>query len=171
MPITKPGQDEYAPYYHTYIGKVTQSNLLDALNATGNKFIEFLKSVPAEKHDYRYAEGKWTVKEVVSHVIDCERIFVYRALTFARGDKNALPGFDENEYVPQSNAGNRTMEGLINEYEQQRKSSILFFEGITEEMSLRTGRANNNEISVRALGFILSGHELHHQGVIKERYL
>jgi len=171
MPITKPPVSEYPSYYHTYVGKVNHNNLIDALRESSGDFIQFLQDIPEEKHDYRYAEGKWTVKEVVAHIIDCERVFIYRALSFSRNDKTELPFFDENAWAPQSNAANRTMESLIDEYQSARHANIAFFEGITDEMALRKGKANGNEISVRSLGFILSGHELHHQQVIKERYL
>jgi hypothetical protein len=171
MAITKPQPTEYYMHFETYISKVSHNNLPEALKHSGQEVLTFLKSLPEEKHNYRYAEGKWTIKEVVAHLIDCERIFVYRALTIARKDKNALPGFDEKEYAPESNAVNRSMELLVEEYQYLHKSTILFFEGITEEMSLRMGIANGKEISVRALGFAISGHELHHLQVLKERYL
>lgn len=171
MAITKPLGNEYAHYYHTYIGKVPQNDLLEALNDSSQKFVAFLQSIPEEKHNYRYAPGKWAVTEVVAHIIDCERVFAYRALTFARNDKTALPGFDENLYAPESNATNRTMESLIEEYQHVRKSNILMFKNMTDETLLRTGSANGKEITVRALGFIISGHELHHIQVLKERYL
>jgi prepilin-type processing-associated H-X9-DG protein len=171
MAVTKPLETEYAPHFHTYISKVPHNNLSDALHDSHQKVLELLKSIPEEKYNYRYAEGKWTIKEIVAHLIDCERIFVYRALTFARKDKSELPGFDEEEYTPESNASNRSMQSLMREYEHLRKSNILFFDGLTEEMSMRKGIANGKEISVRALGFAISGHELHHMQVIRERYL
>ena len=171
MPVTKPAENEYAPYYHTYIGKVEGNNLIPALHQSAENFIAFLKSIPAEKHNYRYAEGKWTIQEVVQHIIDCERVFAYRSLTFSRNDKTDLPGFDENVWVPQSNTASRTMASLIEEYTNLREADILMFENMTEEMSKRTGKANGKDISVRALGYILVGHEMHHMAVIKERYL
>jgi uncharacterized damage-inducible protein DinB len=171
MPISKPPVTEYPPYYHTYIGKVTHNNLVEALKESSRDFISFLQSIPAEKHNYKYAEGKWTIKEIVGHIIDGERVFMYRALRFSRNDATPLPGFDENEWTPQSNAANRSMESLMEEYETVRKSSIAFFNGITDEMSKRKGKANGHDITVRALGYILPGHEMHHMQVIKERYL
>ena len=171
MPITKPETTEYAPYYHTYIGKVNQSDLITALKDGGDNFGKFVSAIPKDKADYRYADGKWTVKEVLSHLLDSERIFAYRALRFARNDKTELAGYDENLYVPESNAANRSIESFIEEGIYIRKATIALFESFTEEMSKRTGSANGREISVRALGFIIPGHEIHHLGVIKERYL
>ena len=171
MPITKPEPSEYAPFYHSYIGKVTQNDLITALKAGGDYFEKFVSNIPKDKADYRYAEGKWTVKEVLSHMLDTERIFAYRALRFARNDKTELAGYDEKLYVPESNAANRNIESFIDEGIYIRKATIALFESFTEAMSKRTGTANGREISVRALGFLIPGHELHHLGVIKERYL
>ncbi len=171
MSVTKPLPTEYALYYHTYIGKVPQQDLLDALKDSSQKLLAFLRSLPEEKHHYRYAEGKWSIAGLVAHLIDSERVFAYRALTFARNDKAVLPGFDENAYAVESNADSRSLGSLIEEYEHLRRSNILFFEGLTKEMMLRTGSANGQEISVRALGYILSGHELHHLMIMKQRYL
>jgi hypothetical protein len=171
MPITKPLESEYAPHYHTYISKVSSNDLVQALSAGCENVSAFLKSIPGDKYGYRYAEGKWTIREVIAHIIDGERVFAYRALVFARNDKNALPGFDENEYVPESNAENRSMESLIDEYMHLRKANIHLFESFTDEMAQRKGVASGKEISVRALGYTMAGHEIHHIGVIKERYL
>lgn len=169
--ISKPNADEYAPHYATYISKVNTDDLLAALDHERNEVIVFLKSIPAEKLDYRYQEGKWSIKEIVIHLMDAERIFMYRALRFSRNDRTAVSGFDENEYVPESNASARSLKSLIDEYNAQRQSTIEFFKNITIEMSLRRGIANGKEISVRALGYAIPGHEIHHMGVIRERYL
>jgi uncharacterized damage-inducible protein DinB len=171
MPITKPLESEYVAHYHTYISKVSGNDLVQVLNAGCENVIAFLQSIPSDKYGYRYAEGKWTIREVIAHIIDGERVFAYRALVFARNDKNALPGFDENEYAPQSNAETRSKESLIDEYMHLRKANIRLFESFTDEMALRKGIASGNEISVRALGYTIAGHEIHHMGVIKERYL
>jgi hypothetical protein len=171
MPITKPQVGEYAPYYHSYISQVEQNDLPEALNHSHQQFIALLNKLPQQKHNYRYAEGKWTIKEMLAHIIDTERVFMYRALSFARNDKSELPGFDENEWAAEANAEARSMDALIEEYKHARKANMLFFEGITDEISRRKGKANNNALSVRAIGFIISGHELHHLSVLKERYL
>jgi hypothetical protein len=171
MQIAKPGNTEYPSYYHTYIGKVPYNDLIIALKTSGSEFADFIRSVPADKLSYRYADGKWTIKEIIGHIIDAERVFTYRAMRFSRNDKTALPGFDENIYVPESRASERTITELIEEYEAVRASSIAFFTSITPQMAERTGICNGNEISVRAFGFIIPGHEIHHMQVIKERYL
>ena len=171
MPITKPPENEYAPYYHTYIGKVPQNDLLEALKDSHRKVLAFLQEIPVEKHTYRYAQGKWSITEVLQHMLDCERVFAYRALVFARNDKTPLPGFDEDAYATEYNADKRGMDLLLEEYKHLRESNILLFEGFSDEVSLRMGMANGQGISVRALGFIISGHELHHMQVLKERYL
>ena len=171
MPITKPAAAEYPPYFDRYISKVGDHNLADALRDSGHSFVAFLKTIPKDKYDYRYAEGKWTIKEIVGHIIDCERVFMYRALSFSRNDQSPLPGFDEDAWAQNSNAGSRSMDSLIEEYEAARKANVAFFRDMTEEMALRKGKSNGNEISVRSLGFVIPGHEIHHTQVIKERYL
>ena len=171
MAATRPLENEYAPYYHTYIGKVPQNDLPEALKDSHQKVLAFLQHIPAEKHHYRYAEGKWSIAEVLGHILDCERVFAYRALSFARNDKTPLPGFDEDAYGAENKAYKRKMSLLLEEYKCLRQSNILLFEGFSEEELQRMGTANGQGISVRALGFIISGHELHHMQVIKERYL
>lgn len=170
--IPKPAPDEYPPYYGTYIDKVgTTDDLAGALEVGMEKFLSFIKTIPADKLDYRYQERKWTIREIIVHLMDAERIFVYRALRFSRSDRTALSGFDENEYVPNSGASERSIDSLIAEYISVRQSSIAFFKNLSPEMAKRCGIANGKEISVRALGYIIPGHEIHHLGVIRERYL
>ena len=115
--------------------------------------------------------GKWTIKEVLSHVIDTERIFTYRALTIARNDNTPLPGFDENAYIPFSNASGRSLMQLIHEYELVRRSSMALFESFTEEMLDRQGTANNMRLTPRILGWMLAGHDAHHADIVRNRYL
>ncbi len=171
MPITKPEPSEFAAYYGTYISKVEGNDLLKELIENAKSFSSFIKSLPEEKLNYRYAEGKWTIKEIIVHLADAERIFAYRALRFARKDKTPLAGFEENEYIPESNAANQSAEQLLEEFNAVRQASITLFKSFTHEMNLRTGTANGKEISVRALGFIMIGHVIHHQQTIVERYL
>lgn len=163
--------DEFASFYKPYIDKVGNDNLLNILNYSGEDLISFFNSIPAEKLGYSYAEGKWTIKEVLLHIIDAERIFCYRALRFARNDKTSLKGFEENDYVPESFANSRTFDSLIDEYKKQRASTIALFSSFSEEIMKRKGIANENYMSVRAIGFVICGHEKHHCKVIKERYL
>ena len=171
MLITKPSPEEFPDFYGKYIALVNSENLIEALTEQGRQFNEFIYSVPPEKFDYRYAEGKWMVKEIISHILDAERIFAYRALRFARNDKTPLSGFEENDYVLQSNAANRTMDSMLEEMTHVRCSTILLFFSFTNEMALRKGIANGREISVRSIGYIIAGHMQHHMNVIKERYL
>lgn len=169
--ITRPAQTEYPVYYHTYISQVAGNDLI-ALLQKGNENIQgFISALPPHKADYRYQPGKWSVKEILIHLMDAERIFAYRALRFSRGDRTGLPGFDENEYVPNCDASSRSLENILTEYQALRASSISFFENLTHDMLIRSGIANGQEISVRALAYIIAGHEVHHLSVIKERYL
>ncbi len=171
MLITKPEPSEFASYYGTYINKAEGNDLLAALRENALSFSNFIQSIPAEKLDFSYAYGKWTIKEIIVHLTDAERIFAYRALRFARKDKTPLSGFEENDYVPESNAANQSGDQLLSEFLSVRVASINLFESFTPEMCLRTGSANGKEISVRALGFIMVGHTVHHLQTIRERYL
>jgi len=163
--------NEYSVFNATYIKAANDETLLDGLKEGLPQLLNFIRNVPAEKLEYRYAEGKWTIKDIVLHMIDTERIFAYRALRISRGDKTPLPGFEENDYVPFAFANSRTLESLLAEYENARKATISFFESLNEEQLLFMGTASNTPISVRAIGFIITGHQNHHLRVISERYL
>ncbi|MDQ5929965.1 MAG: hypothetical protein QG594_1747 [Bacteroidota bacterium] len=163
--------NEYSVFNATYIKAANDKTLLDGLKEGLPQLLNFIKNVPAEKLEYRYAEGKWTIKDIVLHMTDTERIFAYRALRISRGDKTPLPGFEENDYVPFAFANSRSIESLLAEYENARKATISFFESMNEEQLLFTGTASNTAISVRAIGFIIAGHQNHHLRVISERYL
>lgn len=171
MIINKPLPEEYPAFYETYVNKITVDDLITALNETRQQTIELVKIIPLEKEKYKYADGKWSIRELFGHMIDAEKIFAYRALRFARNDKTELAGFEEDDYVPESNAENRSLKDLTEEYLLVRDSTIAFFKGITNEMSLRSGKANGKAISVRALGYSIAGHNRHHNLVIRERYL
>ena len=171
MTISKPDASEYSPYYDQYVQLVKDDDLLIALKNAANNLMEVVRAIPEEKADYRYEPGKWSIKEVLAHLNDAERVFAYRALRFARNDKTELAGFDENLWVPQSNAMSRSLKDIISEHEYIRQSSLSLFESMSEEMSLRKGSANGKEISVRALGYIICGHATHHVKVLQERYL
>jgi uncharacterized damage-inducible protein DinB len=169
--ISKPASSEYAPHFETYISEVKTENLIEELENGRREVLTLLQTIPSDKLEYRYQEGKWSIKEIIIHLMDAERIFTYRALRFSRNDRTAVAGFDENEYIPESNASERSLQSLIDEYSALRQSTIEFFKNITAEMSLRTGISNGKEISVRALAYSIPGHEIHHLGVIRERYL
>ncbi|HZX73529.1 MAG TPA: DinB family protein, partial [Cyclobacteriaceae bacterium] len=145
-------------FYKNYVKHVEESNILQALRVSGHRAQELIHAIKPDKADFRYAEGKWTLREVLCHMIDAERIFAYRALRFARNDKTNLSGFEENDYAPQANASNRSLNKIADEMAHLRTASIDMFEGFSPEMLTRKGTANNNEISVAALGFIIAGH-------------
>jgi len=146
-------------------------DMMDALSESSANMQEFLKSVPEAKGTYRYAEGKWSIKEVLNHLMDAERIFAYRALRFGRNDKTDLHGFDENTYAPEANAHARTILELSNEMVRLRATTIDLFASFTPEMLERKGKANKNETQVKALAYIIGGHEMHHLSIFKERYM
>ncbi|APY00353.1 putative damage-inducible protein DinB [Lacinutrix venerupis] len=173
MKVKDLNKNEYLPYFQPYIDRIGDLILLDGLEDGLDKTIQFFKSIPAEKLEYSYAEGKWSIKEIINHLIDSERVFAYRALRFARKDKTPVAGFEENDYAIESFANNRTIEDLLEEYILVRKSTIALYKtfGSDSEILKRTGIASGGEVSVRALGFLVSGHEKHHCEVIKERYL
>jgi uncharacterized damage-inducible protein DinB len=170
--IEKPKEGEYPPYADIYIGLLPDDGLVlkhmrESLKAT----TAFMLSLPEERLVFRYAPGKWTVKEVLAHVIDDERIYAYRALRFARNDPTELPGFDQDAYAPCSGANRRTVESLVGEFAAVRRSTIALFESFDEEALERAGVADGNRATVRALAYHIAGHELRHMNIIKERYL
>jgi uncharacterized damage-inducible protein DinB len=158
-------------FYKNYIKQVEETDLIQALRISGNRMSEIVHGIPESKADFRYAEGKWSVRELLCHMIDAERIFTYRALRFARNDKTPLEGFEENDYAPQANAEGRSLKKIADEMTRLRASTIDLFEGFSPEMLARKGTANKNELSVVGLGFIIAGHETHHRHVLVERYL
>lgn len=162
---------EYNPFYQTYINKAQNVELKQGLRESFAYVFEFLNAIPEHKLEFRYAENKWTIKEVIQHVIDAERIFSYRALRIARQDQTPLPGFEENNYVPASFANNRSRAELLADYKAVRQATLSLFDSFSNDMLLQMGTASNSPISVRALGFITIGHENHHCQIIKERYL
>ena len=168
---TRPAPDEFAPYYGTYISKVPDGDIVRTMQAQISDTAAFLRNLPESRHGHRYAPGKWSIREVVGHLCDAERVFSYRALRFARGDATPLPGFDENEFMKQARLDERTLASLLAEYEAVRAASVALFEGLFPEEWSRHGTASGKEMSVRALAWVITGHELHHLGVLKERYL
>ncbi|NYJ28812.1 DinB family protein [Allomuricauda sp. ARW1Y1] len=162
---------EYNPFYHTYVMALGDVDLLDELRNGKQVLLSLLEEIPEEKLTYAYAEGKWTLAEALVHMLDTERIFQYRALCIARNDKSEFPGFDQDAYVPVSNANNRSKKDLIDEYVAVRDSSITLFASLDEEALKRVGVASGSKMSVRALGFITSGHQAHHVRILRERYL
>lgn len=163
--------DEYAPYMAAYLSTVGDVNLVEELEISVHRFIRFVRDIPMDKYDYRYAEGKWTIKDIIQHLIDVERVFSYRAMAFARGEVQALPGFDEQAYAREALGHKRHLTSLLSEFSEVRHASITLFKGFSPELLLRKGTANGASVSVRAIGFALIGHQNHHQAVFQERYL
>ncbi len=164
-------KNEYAAYYENYVKATEDVILLDELEICLHDFIRFVQNIPMDKFDYRYAKGKWTIKDIIQHLIDAERVFSYRALRISRNDKTPLPGFDENDYVDEAHANDRSLQELLTEFSALRHATLLLFKSFTPEQLTKMGTASEQPISVRALGFIIIGHQKHHQKVFQERYL
>ncbi|MFV8337240.1 DinB family protein [Flavobacterium sp. RSP29] len=171
MKSTQLPENEYASFYAPYINALGEVNLMEELEISLHDFIRFVQNIPMDKFDYRYAEGKWNIKEIIQHVIDTERIFAYRALRISRNDETPLPGFDENYYIANTEAANRSIQDLLTEFSAVRHANLYLFKSLSEEQMKRTGTASNTVVSVRAIGFIMIGHQKHHQNVFQERYL
>jgi uncharacterized damage-inducible protein DinB len=167
----RPSPDEYPPFYAGYVAQVPDGDVVEALIGGAEIAAALLHDLDEERGNHAYAPGKWTLKEVLLHCADAERIFVYRALRIARGDQTPLPGWDENAYTPMSGAGARSMDSIMDELESVREASVTLFHGLPEEAWTRSGNANGRPITVRALAWITAGHLLHHLGVVQERYL
>src|SRR5712671_5358596 len=169
MTKTRPKKDEYAPYAEQYVSLVTGTDILDTLEAQLKQTTSLLSGRSERDGDFRYAPGKWTVKEVLGHVSDTGRIFAYRALRIARGDQTPLSGFEQDDYVRGGNFAERTLASLAEEFGMVRAATIALFKSLQKDAWQRRGVANKNEVSVRALAFIVAGHELHHRQILEER--
>lgn len=169
--MTKPQETEYAAYYGKYVSLVADGNIVDTLTKQLGDTLAAWRAVPADKAEYRYAPGKWSTKEMMGHVIDTERIMAYRALRIARGDKTALPGFEQDDFVANTDWSARTIADLADEFEAVRKSNLILFRNFTDAAWKQIGTASGNPISARALANIIAGHELYHLSLLNERYL
>ncbi len=169
--IPRPDAAEHSPYYATYLSKVPDGDLLEMLEAQRRETQALIAGVSDAKATHRYAPGKWSVKEVIGHLADTERVFCYRALRFARADDTPLPGFDEKAWAPAGRFDARSLKDLAGELDAVRRATIALFSGMDAEALTRRGTANNNPITVRALAWIIAGHERHHVGILRERYL
>lgn len=163
--------NEYSNYFNYYINLNSSEELLDCLKNQKEETFNFFINLPVNLHEYQYEIGKWTPKDILQHIIDSERIFAYRALCFSRKDNTHLPGYEENDYANNAFANKRTITDLLNEYIAVKESSIRLFSSLSNEMLTYIGVSNENNLSVRAIGFILTGHEIHHINIIKERYI
>lgn len=172
MQIPKPITSSHLPeYLAKYISLVQYPELIDGLEETRKAGMAFFNQIDPAKWDYAYQDGKWTIKQVLAHMLDVERIFAYRALRFSRKDKTPLPGFDEDNYALHANAENRTAERLIAEFDCVRKASIQLYSYMDGTMLTFKGVANKIEINAYDIGWVMIGHQLHHQQIIQERYL
>jgi uncharacterized damage-inducible protein DinB len=169
--IPRPQADEYAPYFAQYLAKLPSGELLEILEAQWEELGCLLEELDDEAADHRYAEGKWSVKEVLGHILDAERIFAYRLLRIARGDSTPLAGFDENAYVAAANFGARPLESILEEYDLVRGHTLSLLRSLDLACLARMGTSNGKPVSARALAWLIAGHEHHHMGVLKEKYL
>jgi hypothetical protein len=168
--MTRPLESEYAPYYQGYIAHVTEEEILPVLRSQPDDLDVLLGRVTPDRETYRYAEGKWSIREITGHLIDGERVFGYRAFCIARGESQNLPGFDQNDYLLTAPYDRIELEDLLSELRLVRLANIAMLRSLDEEAWARVGTANDNQVSVRALAFIMAGHVRHHMGVLKERY-
>ncbi|MCA1615495.1 MAG: DinB family protein [Acidobacteria bacterium] len=166
----RPGADEYAAYYEKYVSMI-EGDVLETLARQGAETASLLGRIQEDAAGSRYEPGKWSVKELVGHIIDTERIFAYRALRFARGDRTPLEGFDQDPYVAAGNFDARTLASLAEEFAHVRASTLALLRSLDPEAWARRGAANDNEVTVRALAYITAGHEAHHVNILRERYL
>lgn len=169
--MNRPEINEFAPYYNNYISLVEGDDVMQVLNAQVAEIRSIFANVPEDKGTTAYVEGKWTIKELLSHLIDGERIFAYRILRISRGDKTPIEGFEQDDYIENSNANSRSFADLIGEFEAQRQSNLHMVNNISDEASKRMGTASDKPVSVRALTYIMAGHVRHHINVLNERYL
>jgi uncharacterized damage-inducible protein DinB len=169
--MEKPLPTEYSPAYQKYFDLVPDDELMELLRQNGEATARLFERLPLDKHDYRYAEGKWTIKEVLMHIIDTERVFAYRALAAARGDETPVYRMDEELYARNIDVSKRTMADLISEFKVVRQSSEYLLKNVSEEQSKRWCNVVTHPMSVRAMGYFLIGHVQHHVGVVRERYM
>jgi uncharacterized damage-inducible protein DinB len=171
MKTTDLTTSEFATFYKDYIYSLGTVDLFEILTVSHQNIIKTLTNLPKEKLNYGYATGKWNIKEILQHLIDAERILSYRALRFSRNDQTEIPGYNEDFYVENSDGKTRNIESLLKEFSLVRNATIALFESFSVNMLTNIGVANNSNMSVRALGFIIAGHQMHHLKVIKEKYL
>lgn len=168
--MTKPSSSEYAPYYEGYVSLV-DPDVMAMLDGQPAELRSLIQALPEEKGGYAYADGKWTIKELLSHIIDGERMFAYRVLRISRGDATPIEGFDQDPYIEHSHANERSFVNLIEEFSLSREANMLMFRNLNEADWSRMGVASDNPVSARALAWIMAGHVRHHIDVLKERYL
>jgi uncharacterized damage-inducible protein DinB len=171
MSATAPAASEYAPYFEKYVSLVPAGDVVETLERQAAETLALLRGLDEERAGSRYEPGKWSIKQIVGHLADAERVFAYRALCFARGDRTPLPGFEQDDYVRGANFDARPITDLADEFEAVRRATVALFRQLDDESWRRTGTANDNPFTVRAIAHIIAGHELHHLGVLKTKYL
>jgi len=169
--MNKPETNEYAPYYGNYIGQVGDDDVVSILAGQASELRAALSGLADDRGSYAYADGKWTIKEVLSHIIDGERIFAYRILRISRGDATPVEGFEQDDYIATSNANHRSFADLLDEFDLQRRSNLLMLKNINDEASQLMGTASGNPVSARAVIYIMAGHVKHHLRILNDRYL
>ncbi len=169
--MNRPEKNEYAAFYESYVSLVEETDIVSALEKNLDELQSLFADVSEEKGSYAYAKGKWSIREVLGHLIDGERVFSYRALRISRDDQTPLAGFEQNSYVANSNFNRAKLADLIEEFSLLRSSNILFFKNLSDEAWFRIGTASEATISVRALAYIIVGHVRHHANILRERYL
>lgn len=167
----RPEATEYAPYYEKYVSLVPEGEVIATLSQQLEVTLSTLRGLTETQADSRYAPDKWSIKELIGHLIDSERIFAHRALRFARNDQTPLPGFEQDDYVLAGKFDNRRLSDLADEFEQVRRATLHLLRSLDDEAWLRRGVASETEVSVRALAYILAGHETHHMQILRTRYL
>lgn len=165
-----PQTDEYDSYYKDYLDLLETDNIIQTLTTQGQQMFALIQNLSPDKAAYRYADGKWSVKEVIGHLIDTERVMAYRAMCINRNEQTSLPGFDQDAYVGNGHFSERSLQNISAEYDAQRNANISMFNGFTQEQILQKGTANGVTVSVRALAHIIAGHERHHLNILVERY-
>ena len=169
--MNRPAESEYDPYYVKYVSLVPEQEIIPALEKQMDELSQLVEGLPEERGTFAYADGKWTLKEVLSHIIDGERMFAYRVFRIARGDKTPIEGFEQDGYIENSHANRRSFAELMEEFSLLREANLMFFQNLEDGDWVRTGTANNVGISVRALAWIMAGHIRHHIGIIRSKYL
>lgn len=169
--MNRPDPTEYDPYYERYVSLVADKDILDALASQPTRLHDLLTGVPDEKGDFAYAEGKWSTKELLGHLIDGERMFAYRLFRISRGDETPIEGFEQDGYIENAHSNLRSFADLLEEFSLLRRANMIFFKNLADDAWARIGTANNARVSVRALIYIMAGHIEHHLQILQERYL